>query len=86
MESGFLNVILFFLKSLRWASCTLANLTTNLNEEELRMNKAERSASVHGSSGIVMVEKMSEVGAYMRRTGLEDWWRKAMGYSKGGQG
>lgn len=32
---------------------------------------------------IRMTEKMSEVGQFMRKIGLEEWWRRAMKYSKG---
>lgn len=70
-------------QSLRWASCTLTNLTRDLSEADLRMVEARRTASK--GAGVDMLEKMSEVGAYMRQVGLEDWWRSSMGY-KGGPG
>ncbi|THH10009.1 hypothetical protein EW145_g1628 [Phellinidium pouzarii] len=67
-------------QSLRWASCTLANLMTGLSDSDLQMSKLADISS----SGVVMVEKMSEVGFFMRRAGLEGWWRAVMGYAKGG--
>lgn len=32
--------------------------------------------------GIQMVDKMSEVGSFMRAAGVEKWWRLGMGYTK----
>ncbi|KAH8117606.1 hypothetical protein DFH11DRAFT_1031937 [Phellopilus nigrolimitatus] len=89
------------IKSLRWASCTLADLTTGLSDADMQMSKAvsaeshpsrsksdselgSERGSTAKSAGIVMVEKMNEVGTYMQRAGLEEWWRRAMGYAKGG--
>lgn len=36
--------------------------------------------------GVTVVEKMNEVGAFMRAAGLGFWWRTSMGYAKRGSG
>lgn len=70
------------IKSLRWASCNLADHSTGLVDADLRMRKALADNMSFTGPGIVLVEKMSNVGTLMRHAGLEDWWRRAMGYSK----
>ncbi|KAI5119091.1 hypothetical protein M0805_004863 [Coniferiporia weirii] len=69
------------IKSLRWASCVLADKTTGISDSDLKMSEQTDATE----NGLVMVEKMNEVGSFMRRAGLEDWWRRAMGYMKGSQ-
>ena len=67
-------------QSLRWASCIQAGYSEDLSDVDLKMRKA-MSDSV---TGVQMVERTSDVGIFMRQAGLEEWWRKAMGYTKGG--
>ncbi|GJE86616.1 hypothetical protein PsYK624_026960 [Phanerochaete sordida] len=69
------------IKSLRWASCTLADHSKGLTDDDLRMRVALAKSS-SATPGVMMVEKMSDVGAFMRTAQLEEWWRQAMGYSK----
>lgn len=67
-------------QSLRWASCTLMDNSTGLSESDLRMHNATSALA----SGVLIVAQMSDVGLFMRQAGLEEWWRIAMGYTKGG--
>lgn len=52
-------------------------MTSDLRVEDLRMSMGGAHRDIR------MTEKMSEVGQFMREIGLEEWWRRAMMYSKG---
>lgn len=67
-------------KSMRWASCTQAAFVTGLFDSDLKMSNA---TSLSGT-GVEMVEKMADVGLFMRKAGLENWWKTGMGYTRGG--